>query len=266
MNIEPFNFYLQDRGSSKGTYERISYYVPSYLHADQQILLGSHIILHIIEVKNTFERDTITQYSDNTLFNNTLRRLMKEGVEIIGTGNEHLNYLQTTIHEEDILDPALNNITWDSFFDFEVPYLKIEMYNNRTPSKATMIKKCLIFPHTQDLFTFGRCYDVDFPLLSSTCSLKHARILWECINDERCWTIYDGTPEKGTSNGTWINLRSLTEIKYEMSSRPVVVQNKSVFRFGDISATFLIDKINFEPKDLSYFRNTITSMKCNNEC
>ena len=174
-NLEPFNFYLQDRGSSKDTFEKVSYFIPKRLQADQELLLGADVYVSILEVKDTFNVEGQASYSDESLFSHSLRKLLKEEVEIVGTGNEHLYYLQSSVDDIDEAQyPQLKFVKWDSYFNFEIPYVKLEITYKNAPLTAKP-QKVLFFPHVQDTFTFGRSYEVDIPVMSSTCSRRQAR-------------------------------------------------------------------------------------------
>lgn len=140
MILEPFNFYLQDRGSKRDTYQKLSNKIPRSLKADQQFLLGDDFLLNVLEVKHAFNNaETETkEVLDDSLFNRTMKKLMvKEKVNILGTGYEYLYHLESSIQNVDE-DPELKNVLWNNFFDLEIPYVKLELIHTR--QKAHKVK------------------------------------------------------------------------------------------------------------------------------
>lgn len=91
----------------------------------------------------------------------------------------------------------------------------------------------------KEKFIIGRELDADIKIRSLECSRKQARICWMKKGESYEWVILDGEENTHSANGTWLNLRTLTEKKYGMASKKCTIQNGSVFRFGGIIATVM---------------------------
>lgn len=104
------------------------------MQSDQELLLGGETYIRVLEAKYSIE--TEQSYTANTEFRNYLRKLLNDGVEILGTGEEFLYDLEFGDEEFDELShPYLHNFGWRSAFNFLIPYLKIEIQCPHSTSK-----------------------------------------------------------------------------------------------------------------------------------
>lgn len=106
----------------------------------------------------------------------------------------------------------------------------------------------MVFPQAKDKFVIGRENDADMKIRSPNCSRRQARICWqrEKEGDGFQWVILDGEEGRSSLNGTWMNLRTISEVKYGMSSKLMPIEHGAVFKFGETNATvrakFLMDE------------------------
>ena len=126
-NLEPLNFYLRHVSSTADTFERLRHDIPKLLQENRELVLGEDVCVHIKEVNNPSE--TNLDFDPNKFsFKQSVTQLREEGVQVLGMGNEFLFSLQNINDNR-----RVRNVKWNKPFNFNVPYIKLEVFR-RTDS------------------------------------------------------------------------------------------------------------------------------------
>lgn len=127
---EPYHFYLEHKGLSSNTYQKISHHVPMRLESDRTISLASDIDLDILEIQHTFHPAKLQPNQID--FAQDLMSLMRNhNVKVIGIQNSSLAHLKRASKKA----TSSSTVNWESQLRFGVPYLKLEIGSANSQAK-----------------------------------------------------------------------------------------------------------------------------------
>ena len=126
--LEPYFFSLEHTGPSSNTYEKIAHDTPKKLEQNQIVSLSAELHLEIVDVQNSFNSQKL-QPNQIEFAQDLFNLANSYNVEIIGVQKSHLAKLYRQAG-----NASSSKVTWDSEFNFGVPYLKVEL-NCTNPQK-----------------------------------------------------------------------------------------------------------------------------------
>lgn len=237
------SYYLQDNGSKTGTYEKISSKHPVSLKDGQEFQLSMDTTIRILQVNREMrEKKKTTRKAKDESFDkckktkNMLKCLMKEGcVKLIGLNPEFMSQLYTELPSfRKNSNKETRNLNWKDNFDFNIPFLKLEVHEQR----EAKISKYLIFAMEAPFdYLIGRNEWYEIFLSSPTCSRKHCKIAYD--DKKKSWNISDGVEGLPSLGGTWRSLQTTEQKAEKKPSEELPINHGAKFRLGDNVYEFL---------------------------
>ncbi|CAD8073924.1 unnamed protein product [Paramecium sonneborni] len=204
---EPKDCYVQDLGSVFGTHIKVdrSY---SQIQKYQQYCLGSETTIQILEIHNLGSEQKQSDIEFDKLISKL--RNIKYRCSLQGL---NLKLYERALQTEQSFEQILINLK-----SYNIPFIMMKFGG----SGVTDDNQNIFFAkNISTVFSIGRGNDNNIRINSNTISRKQTRFRFN--KKENCWEIADGTSDKESANGTWMQLQTIQERdqKHESQVHPL---------------------------------------------
>ncbi|CAD8168731.1 unnamed protein product [Paramecium octaurelia] len=214
---EPKDCYIQDIGSVFGTHIKIDRnYVK--LKKYQQYSIGSETTIQILEIHNLG-----SEYKQRDIeFDKLIQKLRNIKYKCSLQGLD-LKLYERSLHVDQSFDQILTNLRC-----YNIPFIMMKFGG----SGVTDINQNIFFAKDPNaVFSIGRGNDNNIRINSNTISRKQTRFRFN--RKENNWEIADGSQDKDSANGTWMQLQTIQEREQKLGSQAYPLKNLSEIKISD---------------------------------
>ncbi|CAD8084785.1 unnamed protein product [Paramecium sonneborni] len=247
---DPKECYVQDIGSVFGTYIRVDKKYQK-LQKSHTYSIGTDTIFQIQEC-HVFEKNQkpIDEHFDKLIdyIKNSFLKCNIHGLSHESKSNESLYQIQS---EKQPIE-----MTWilNQLKQYNVPFILLLFSGSGLQGcylHYFFAKDCNIE------FSMGRCNENNIRINSNTISRKQTRIRFN--KKENKWQIADGSQDRESANGTWLQLSTIEEKEQKLESQPHPLKHLSEIKIND----YILKVELFEAKKQKKSSNKQFQQSCN---
>ncbi|CAD8051590.1 unnamed protein product [Paramecium primaurelia] len=225
---EPKNVYIQDLGSICGTYMRVFRQEPFILSYDTKFSIGSDTNFNIV-LNETYKQNSKEVDQE---FYKILKRLF-----CLKSQQKHEIHFQDKQKSQEFyqLEEETTSLSAKELYqklkEYNVPILGIKFSGQgveQNKQQNILIGKSNL---DTDEFYIGRGADNSIKINSNTISRKQCRIKYSA--QYQAWVISDGSQDRDSANGTWVNLSTVEQSEKKKESNQIVLKQNSEIKIGD---------------------------------
>ncbi|CAD8062549.1 unnamed protein product [Paramecium primaurelia] len=214
---EPKDCYVQDIGSVFGTHIKVNRNYQA-MKKYQQYSIGSETTIQILEIHNLGSE----QKPKDQEFDRLISKLRNAKYKCSLQGLD-LKHFDRTLLVDQSFDQILTNLKC-----YKIPFIVIKFGG----SGVTDHNQNIFFAKDlSSVFSIGRGNENNVRINSNTISRKQTRFRFNL--KENNWEIADGSQEKESANGTWMQLQTIQERDQKLESQFFPLKNQSEIKISE---------------------------------
>ncbi|CAD8071346.1 unnamed protein product [Paramecium primaurelia] len=229
---EPKDCYVQDIGSVFGTHIKIDRNYQK-MKKYQQYSIGSETTIQILEIHNLGSE----QKSRDVEFDKLIQKLRNIKYKCSLQGLD-LKLYERSLQVDQSFDQILTSLKC-----YNIPFIMIKFGG----SGVTDTNQNIFFAKDiTSVFSIGRGNDNNIRINSNTISRKQTRFRFN--RKENNWEIADGSQDKDSANGTWMQLQTIQEREQKLGSQVHPLKHLSEIKISDYTLKVELFKGNEKEK------------------
>ncbi|CAK80974.1 unnamed protein product (macronuclear) [Paramecium tetraurelia] len=225
---DPNECYVQDVGSVFGTYIRVDKEYQK-LRKSHQYSIGTDTTFqiqdyHILD-KNLKFPDENFDYMIDQIRNNSFK------CNIHGFAFEQKQYESQPTQQQIEKSPMEIACILQNLKQYNVPFIQLIFSGSGLQGLQGCYLHYLFAKEYNGEFSIGRCSENSIRINSNTISRKQTRIRFN--ERENKWQIADGSQDRESANGTWLQLSTIDERDQKVESQPHPLKHLSEIKIND---------------------------------
>ncbi|CAD8180090.1 unnamed protein product [Paramecium octaurelia] len=225
---DPKECYVQDVGSVFGTYIRVDKKYQK-LRKSHQYSIGTDTTFQIqdchIQDKNLKSPDENFDFMMDQIRNNSFK------CNIHGLSFEQKQFDTQTTQQQLEKSPMEIAFILQNLKQYNVPFIQLVFSGSGLQGLQGCYLHYLFAKDYNSEFSIGRCSENNIRINSNTISRKQTRIRFN--ERENKWEIADGSQDRESANGTWLQLSTIEERDQKIESQPHPLKHLSEIKIND---------------------------------